>query len=66
VQQSNLSQALLYGGGSLNASSSNSTAGSLGWGETSQIIGGTNSSFFYALSLKKDFSPVEVSGRRPH
>jgi hypothetical protein len=62
VQQSNLSTSLLYGGGSLNTSFSNSTgSGNLGWDDMSQTIGGSNGSFFYALSLKANFTPVEVS-----
>lgn len=67
IQQSNLSSALLYGAGSLNGSSNSSAGGmsgnmSLGWDDSTQLIGGgPDVSTFYALSLKADFSPVEVS-----
>lgn len=58
VQKANLSEALLYGGGSLNGSASSNSSTDLGWNETSQLIGGNGTSTFYALSLKADFSPV--------
>jgi len=60
VQQANLSQALLYGGGSLNGSATSNSSSDLGWSDTAQLIGGNGTSTFYALSLKADFSPVEV------
>jgi hypothetical protein len=70
VQKANLSEALLYGGGSLNGSSSSNSSSNgtsdLGWGDAAQLIGGNGTSTFYALSLKADYSPVEVGviGRR--
>lgn len=56
VTQANLTTAILYGAGSLNATS-NSTDG---WGSANQTIGGQNGTF-YGLSLSKTGSVVEVN-----
>lgn len=75
VTQANLSEALLYGAGSLNdtrsggaadGTSTNQTSGTGGWGEQGQIIGGDEgsaNSTFYALSINREGALVEVSSR---
>jgi hypothetical protein len=58
VSQANLTDALLYGAGSLNASASKTT----GYSDPSQVIGGMHgqNSTFYALSIKDSGEHVEV------
>jgi hypothetical protein len=65
VTKANLSETLLFGAGSLNETRSdtgngtNSTTTS-GWGEVDQTIGGESNSTFYALSINRNGSLVEV------
>jgi hypothetical protein len=64
VTRANLSQTLLYGAGALNDTQAggNDTTGT-GWGANDQIVGGSssgNNSTFYALSINRNGSLVEV------
>jgi len=63
VTQANLTESLLYGAGALNdtqSSSGNSTNSTSAWGAAEQIIGGASNSTFYALSINRNGSLVEV------
>jgi len=63
VTQANLTESLLYGAGALNdtqSSSGNTTNSTSAWGVAEQIIGGAGGSTFYALSIDRNGSLVEV------
>jgi hypothetical protein len=65
VTKANLSETLLFGAGSLNETRSDSGNGTnstttSGWGEADQIIGAESNSTFYALSINRNGSLVEV------
>lgn len=63
VTQANLTESLLYGAGALNetqSSSGNGTNSTSGWGAEDQVVGGSGNSTFYALSISRNGSLVEV------
>jgi hypothetical protein len=63
VAQANLTESLLYGAGSLNDTQSSSGSGTnstSSWCAAEQIIGGVGNSTFYALSINRNGSLVEV------
>ena len=62
IVEANLTDSLLYGAGALNdtQSSGNGTNSTSGWSADDQIIGGNGNSTFYALSIGRNGSLVEV------
>ena len=62
IVEANLTDSLLYGAGALNdtQSSGNGTNSTSGWSADDQIIGGNGNSTFYALSIDRNGSLVEV------
>lgn len=79
IAQANLTEALLYGAGALNDTQSSGMSGNgtsgggggnstnSGWGEGEQVIGGgSGNSTFYALSINRNGSLVEVSSLLLH
>ena len=63
ITQANLTESLLYGAGALNGTQSsggNGTNSTSAWGASEQTIGGAGSSTFYALSIDRNGSLVEV------
>ena len=62
IVEANLTDSLLYGAGALNDthSSGNGTNSTSGWSADDQIIGGNGNSTFYALSIDRNGSLVEV------
>jgi len=63
ITQANLTESLLYGAGALNDTQSmggNGTNRTSAWGVAEQTIGGADNSTFYALSIDRNGSLVEV------
>jgi len=63
ITQANLTESLLSGAGALNdtqSSSGNGTNSTSAWGVAEQTIGGAGNSTFYALSINRNGSLVEV------
>jgi hypothetical protein len=63
IAQASLTESLLYGAGALNdtqSSSGNGTNSTSAWGVAEQTIGGAGNSTFYALSINRNGSLVEV------
>lgn len=63
ITQANLTESLLYGAGALNdtqTSGGNATNSTSAWGVAEQVIGVSGNSTFYALSINRNGSLVEV------